>query len=161
MASHCLRNCRYQSRPRPAFSLPDRTSRRDALCSARRLALQSPARGGLFVRLPKTSAFYPSGLTCPVASLRQILVDDENGRQVPDERIFDLLRELGLEGVLAQVGGLDQEQDWGARISSREQATAGLCSNSSRGAAFRPSGSGGATLGSEQVQQILRMLSER
>jgi len=115
---------------------------------------------GRIIRPPSEDIrFLPQRPYLPRGSLRQILVDDED--EVPDERIFDLLRELGLEGVLAQAGGLDQEQDWGARISSREQQLMAFVRILLAAPRFVLVDRVGATLGSEQVQQILRVLSER
>jgi len=120
-----------------------------------------PGSGRIIRPRSKDIRFLPQRPYLPRGSLRQIVEDDQDGRQVPDERIFDLLRELGLEGVLGQVGGLDQEQDWGARISSREQQLLAFVRILLAAPRFVLLDRVGATLDSEQVQQILRMLSER
>lgn len=38
-----------------------------------------------------------------------------------DERIRDVLRKVGLEGLVERLGGLDAEHDWGATLSLGEQ----------------------------------------
>ena len=42
------------------------------------------------------------------------------------DRIFALLRELNLEQIVIQAGGLDAERDWGTLLSLSEQQLAGL-----------------------------------
>jgi putative ATP-binding cassette transporter len=113
---------------------------------------------GRIIRPPsELIRFLPQQPYLPRGSLRQILVNKD---EVPDERIIDLLRELGLER-LAQAGGLDQEQDWGARISSREQQLLAFVRILLAAPRFVLLDRVGATLRSDEVQQILRMLSER
>jgi putative ATP-binding cassette transporter len=106
---------------------------------------------------PPDIRFLPEQPYLPRGSLRQNLVDKG---EVSDERIFDILRELGLERF-AQAGGLDQEQDWGARMSSREQQLMAFARILLATPRFVLLDRVGATLGSEQVHQILSMLSER
>jgi putative ATP-binding cassette transporter len=51
--------------------------------------------------------------------LRDILL---NGlaREVPDDRIHTVLKEVGLEATIAREGGLDAEQDWAKVLSNGE-----------------------------------------
>jgi putative ATP-binding cassette transporter len=114
---------------------------------------------GRIIRPPSQEIrFLPQRPYLPRGSLRQILVDKD---EAPDERIFDLLRALGLEGVVAQAGGLDQEQDWSVRLSSREQQLMAFARILLAAPRFVFLDRVGATLGSDQVHEILRMLSDR
>jgi vitamin B12/bleomycin/antimicrobial peptide transport system ATP-binding/permease protein len=105
--------------------------------------------------------FLPHRPYLPPGSLREILEDVADRRPNADERIIAMLRELGLEEVFIQAGGLDQEHDWSTRISSREQHLLALARILLAAPQFVFLDRVGETLGSEQAQQILRMLSER
>jgi putative ATP-binding cassette transporter len=120
-----------------------------------------PGSGRIMRPISKDFRFLSQRPYLPPGSLRQVLegVDDEH--QPADERIFSLLRELGLEKVLIQAGGLDQEHDWGARISSRERQLLAVVRILLAAPQFVFLDRVGATLDSKQVQQVLRMLSER
>ncbi len=56
----------------------------------------------------------------PPGSLREALVPGREG-EISDDRMWSLLRELNLDHLLSQAGGLDVPQDWGTLISLREQ----------------------------------------
>jgi vitamin B12/bleomycin/antimicrobial peptide transport system ATP-binding/permease protein len=56
----------------------------------------------------------------PPGSLREALAPGREG-EISDDRILSLLRELNLDHVSSQAGGLDAGQDWGTHISLREQ----------------------------------------
>jgi putative ATP-binding cassette transporter len=57
----------------------------------------------------------------PPGSLRQALAPPANKVKISDERMLGLIRELNLEHVLSQAGGLDADQDWATLVSLREQ----------------------------------------
>ena len=65
--------------------------------------------------------FLPQRPYLPPATLREIL-EDQNSESAPsDDRVVEIVGDLGLEQILAQAGGLDAEFDWSARFSLREQ----------------------------------------
>jgi vitamin B12/bleomycin/antimicrobial peptide transport system ATP-binding/permease protein len=61
----------------------------------------------------------------PPGTLRELL-RRPGLADVSDERILMLMRELGLNQVLVNAGGLDTEQDWSTLLSLREQQLVGF-----------------------------------
>lgn len=57
----------------------------------------------------------------PPGTLREILVPAALEAQVSDDRLERLLSELKLDSLMARVGGLHEEQDWGSVLSLAEQ----------------------------------------
>jgi putative ATP-binding cassette transporter len=57
----------------------------------------------------------------PPGTLREVLTSVKQGGALPDERIRSVLRDLGLEPVLARAGGLDAERRWDTLLSFGEQ----------------------------------------
>jgi putative ATP-binding cassette transporter len=57
----------------------------------------------------------------PPGSLRKALAPPANEGQISDERVLGLIRELNLDHILSQAGGLDSPQDWATLVSLREQ----------------------------------------
>ena len=57
----------------------------------------------------------------PPGTLRQILEDAARAGEVYDDRLHALLRELNLERIVTEAGGLDSEWDWKTLLSLREQ----------------------------------------
>lgn len=57
----------------------------------------------------------------PPGTLREALVRTGQEQAISDARIAEVLRSLGVEGVLARSGGLDVEHDWDDRLSLGEQ----------------------------------------
>jgi putative ATP-binding cassette transporter len=53
--------------------------------------------------------------------LRQALAPACGVEKISDDRITSLVRELNLDHVLSQAGGLDADQSWGTLISLRDQ----------------------------------------
>jgi putative ATP-binding cassette transporter len=77
---------------------------------------------GRIVRPPSGGVgFLPERPYLPPGSLRQILQIDPDEKQVPDSRILEILRDLGLERIVDQAGGLDAEQDWESGLSLQDQ----------------------------------------
>jgi len=83
------------------------------------------------------------------------------GREdIGDEQIASSLHGLGLESVLERMGGLDVERDWDDALSLGEQQllfVARVVLATPRFVLERPR----TALGSEQVDRILSLLSER
>jgi putative ATP-binding cassette transporter len=57
----------------------------------------------------------------PPGSLRKALAPRANEGEISDERVLGLIRELNLDQILSQAGGLDSSQDWATLVSLREQ----------------------------------------
>jgi putative ATP-binding cassette transporter len=57
----------------------------------------------------------------PPGTLRQALVRTGREQGLAEARILEVLRELGVAGVLEKAGGLDVERDWGELLSLGEQ----------------------------------------
>ena len=123
--------------------------------------LAIPGSGQILRPGSKDLRFLPHRPYLPPGSLREILEDDEDRRADADERIKALLRELGLQEVLVQAGGLDQEHDWSDRVSSREQQLLAVARILLADPQFAFLDRIGETLGSEQAGVILRLLSQR
>ena len=101
----------------------------------------------------KDISFLPQQPYLPPGTLRQILEDGERGSAISDDRIFTLLRELNLEQVVTQAGGLDSERDWRTLRSAARAATPGRDPHCSRSASVRLSGRVGTVLSSDEVQK--------
>ncbi len=104
--------------------------------------------------------FLPERPYLPPGTLREVLV--RTGREdIGDEQIASSLHGLGLESVLERMGGLDVERDWDDALSLGEQqllSVARVVLATPRFAFLeRPR----TALGSEQVDRILSLLSER
>jgi putative ATP-binding cassette transporter len=104
--------------------------------------------------------FLPERPYLPPGTLRDVLV--RRGREeIGDEQIANVLHGLVLESVVQRTGGLDVERDWDDALSLGEQqllCVAGVVLAAPRFVFLeRPR----AALGSEQVDRILSLLSER
>jgi putative ATP-binding cassette transporter len=96
----------------------------------------------------------------PPGTLRQIIEPAAHSGEIPDERIFELLRELNLEQVLTRAGGLDAEREWETLLSLREQQLLAFIHALLAAPRFVFLDRVGGALGSGQVHKILHMLSE-
>ena len=104
--------------------------------------------------------FLPERPYLPPGTLRDVLV--RTGRaDIGDEQIATLLHGLGLESVIDRTGGLDVERDWDDALSLGEQQLLSVARVVLAAPGFvfleRPR----KALGSEQVDRILSLLSER
>jgi vitamin B12/bleomycin/antimicrobial peptide transport system ATP-binding/permease protein len=97
----------------------------------------------------------------PPGPLRRVLEGAAHPDEGPDDRIFALLRELNLEQIVTQAGGLDTERDWGTLLSLSEQQLLALIHILLAAPQFVFLDRLGATLSSYQVHKILHMLAER
>ncbi len=77
--------------------------------------------GRLIRPRPGHILFLPERPYLPPGTLREALIPDELGTAVEDETIVATVRALGLENVLARIGGLDVEHDWDSALSVNEQ----------------------------------------
>lgn len=96
----------------------------------------------------------------PRGSLRQILTRTAYRGEIADDRIFQLLRELDLEHLPKQAGGLDVEQDWQTSLSLREQQLLAFIDILLAGPRLVFLDHLEPTLGSDHVRRLLSMLSE-
>ncbi|MEK1888981.1 MAG: SbmA/BacA-like family transporter [Phyllobacterium sp.] len=108
-----------------------------------------PSRGGLLF-LPQQPYLMPG-------TLRQTLVSPDKAEEISDDRIVDLLREFDLD--VGQAGGLDQERDWDAVLSLREQQLLALVGIILAGPRFVFLDRLETTLGTEEFRKVLHALS--
>ncbi|TBG01483.1 ABC transporter ATP-binding protein/permease [Rhizobium leguminosarum] len=104
--------------------------------------------------------FLPQRPFLPTGTLRQILVRNERAGKIPDDRIVQFLRELNLEHVLEQAGGLNTEQNWEILLSPQEQQLLAFINILIAAPQFAFLDRLDATLGLERLHTIMQMLSE-
>jgi putative ATP-binding cassette transporter len=95
----------------------------------------------------------------PPGTLRQVIEPDEHAGKISDDRILGLLSELGIEEVSVRADGLDSEQDWETLLSLREQQLLAVIHILLAAPRFAFLDRVVTTLGPEQMQKMLRMLS--
>src|SRR5439155_26442300 len=104
--------------------------------------------------------FLPERPYLPPGTLRDVLV--RTGREdIGDEQIASSLHGLGLESVLERSGGLDVERDWDDALSLGEQQLLSVARVVLAAPRFAFLERPRAALGSEHVERILSLLSER
>ncbi|MGO7836979.1 ABC transporter ATP-binding protein/permease [Rhizobium johnstonii] len=104
--------------------------------------------------------FLPQRPFLPTGTLRQILVRNERAGKIPDDRIVQILRELNLEHVLEQAGGLNTVQNWEILLSPQEQQLLAFISILIAAPQFAFLDRLDATVGLERLHTIMQMLSE-
>ncbi|NKK75406.1 ABC transporter ATP-binding protein/permease [Rhizobium leguminosarum bv. viciae] len=104
--------------------------------------------------------FLPQRPYLPASTLRQILVRHERTSEISDERIIQLLRELNLEQVVEQAGGLHIEKDWEMLLSLEQQQLLVLVNILLAAPGFAFVDRIDTTLGLKQLRKIMEMLSE-
>nr|WP_312891261.1 SbmA/BacA-like family transporter [Rhizobium binae] len=97
---------------------------------------------------------------CGPGTLRQILSSQEPAAEETDERLLELLRQLGLERPLT-LGDLDAEQDWCSLLSSREQRIVALASAIVAAPRYILLEKADAGFGQERLADILNFLAKR
>ncbi len=120
----------------------------------RRLGTHHPPRAGKIGYLDAAAIFAP----------RHIAGDLGNGAPPDnrsDEPIFALLRELNLERVVTQAGGLDSERDWLTLLSLREQQLVAFIQVLLSAPQFVFLDRIGGTLEPGELDKILQRLAER
>jgi vitamin B12/bleomycin/antimicrobial peptide transport system ATP-binding/permease protein len=96
----------------------------------------------------------------PPGSIWQMLAPPEREGEVSRARILDLLRELSLEQVLSRAGGLDAHQNWETLTSLREQQLLAFLQIFLATPKLVLMDRIHVTLTSNEVRQILGMLSK-
>ena len=95
----------------------------------------------------------------PPGTLRQLLEGDTQPNEASDDRIHSLLRELNLEQIVTQAGGLDVERDWGTLLALNEQQFLALIYVLLAAPQFVFLDRLGAASSFEQLQKMLHMLT--
>ena len=81
-----------------------------------------PAGHGTIARPPLDAiSFLPQRPYLPPGSLRDVLLQDGTQQATRDDEITTTLHAMGLESIAAHAGGMDNERDWPAILSLREQ----------------------------------------
>jgi putative ATP-binding cassette transporter len=104
--------------------------------------------------------FLPERPYLPPGTLREVLLHTGREREVADEEIVAVIRNLGLEPVLERAGGLDTERDWDDVLSLGEQQLLALARIRLASPAFAVLQGLGTTLGPDQLPRCLRLLSD-
>jgi putative ATP-binding cassette transporter len=124
--------------------------------------IPTPGSGRIIRPAPADIAFLAQRPYLPPGTLRQIVVPRGDASIISDGAILGLLRELGLEQVVSEAGGLDKEQAWWASsLSLTDQQLLAFARILLARPRFVFLDRLAATLGSEQFETALRMLSER
>ena len=77
---------------------------------------------GRIVRPPLDAIFFlPQQPYLVPGSLRQLLVGSRQEKEISDERILAAIRDVGLDSLVQQAGGLHVEHDWPRILSLGEQ----------------------------------------
>jgi putative ATP-binding cassette transporter len=111
---------------------------------------------GRIVRPPTDRImFLPERPYLPPGTLREVLLRTKHEREVADAAIVVVLGELGLESMLARVGGLDTECDWDDVLSLPEQQLVEVARVVLASPSFAVFHSPGTTLGAEALERVV------
>lgn len=97
----------------------------------------------------------------PPGTLRQMLVTPERQGDTSDEHILQALVGLDLDNVVAQAGGLDEEQNWETSLSLTDQQLLVFAKVLTAQPRFVLLDRIETTMGPEQFVKVLRLLSEK
>ena len=115
---------------------------------------------GRIVRPPADRImFLPERPYLPPGTLREALLRTKHEGDVADPTIVAVLGELGLEPLLARVGGLDAERDWDDALSLSEQQLVAVARVVLAAPSFAVLQSSGSTLGAEALERVVVRLS--
>jgi vitamin B12/bleomycin/antimicrobial peptide transport system ATP-binding/permease protein len=122
-----------------------------------------PAAGaGRIIRPGADDLFFlPRRPYLPPGSLRQALGGALDRGATSDNEILAVLRQLNVESVVDQAGGLDAEQGWGTLLSLREQQLLALAHVLLASPRIVFLDRIGMAVGSDAVHKLLQMLTER
>lgn len=104
--------------------------------------------------------FLPERPYLPPGTLREVLVRAEKESLMSETRMFDTLRALGLEQVVARCGGLDVEHDWDDVLSLGEQQLLAFTHILLASPRFAVLDRASTALDSAEMRKILKMLSD-
>ena len=131
---------------------------RRALFRAMALGRDAP-EGRILLPGQERTLFLPERPHVPPGTWRDLLLSVGREHEVDDQRIEQVLRELGLESTLKRSGGLDVEGDWGHSLSLGEQQLLTLAAVVLAAPAFAVLQSPSTTLAPEQLARALDALS--
>ena len=97
----------------------------------------------------------------PPGTLRQAVVRAGHEQRVTDEAICEVLRALDAEVLIARAGGLYEERDWDSNFSLREQQLLAIARVLLAAPTFAFLDRITATLTPEDVERVLRALTDR
>jgi putative ATP-binding cassette transporter len=123
--------------------------------------IPTPGTGRIIRPSPRDLVFLAQRPYLPPGTLRQILVRPEKEGDISDDRILGVLRELGIEELLSEAGGLDGKQAWANSLSLTEQQLLAFAGAMLAAPRFVFLDRVDATLGPQQLRKLLRLLSER
>ena len=103
----------------------------------------------------------PDRLYVPPGRLRELVVGIDPARPVSDERIWETLRLLNVDGAVSRAGGLDSARDWREVLSTDEQLLLGVARLLLAPPRFAVLGPLVPSLGVEQATRVLAALAER
>jgi vitamin B12/bleomycin/antimicrobial peptide transport system ATP-binding/permease protein len=132
---------------------------RRALFRATALGRDAP-KGHIVRPSNEQMLFLPERPYVALGTLRELLLRAGHEHDVSDERIHQVLRDLGLESALKRVGGLEVEVDWGHTLSLGEQQLLTVARVILAKPAFAVLQSPGTTLAPEQLARALALLTE-
>jgi putative ATP-binding cassette transporter len=105
--------------------------------------------------------FAPERPYLPPGTLRQAVVRAGHEHHVSDEQVLEALRALDAESLVARAGGLDEERDWDTNFSLREQQLLAITRVLIAAPTFAFLDRVTATLLPEDVERVLRALTQR
>ncbi len=123
--------------------------------------LSTPGSGRILRPGGNRIGFLPQRPYLPPGTLRQVLEGAPRRDEVSDDSRFALLRELNLERLLTQAGGLDSELDWRTAAPLHEQHLLAFAHVLLAAPQFVFLDRVGATLGADLTDKILKMLADR
>jgi len=117
--------------------------------------------GGRIVRPPLDTIFFlPQQPYLIPGSLRQLLVGSQQEREVSDERILAAIRDVGLDSLVEQFGGLHVEHDWPTILSLGDQQRLVIVRLILARPSFAILDRVSTTLGSAQLDETLQRLTD-
>jgi len=96
----------------------------------------------------------------PPGTLRELVVGIDPVHPVPDDRIWETLRLVSVDGAVRRVGGLDSARDWRDVLSTEEQQLVGAARLLLAAPRFAVLGPLVPSLGIEEATRVLDALAE-
>ena len=120
-----------------------------------------PDAEGKVVRPPLDAiGFLPQRPYLPPGTLRDLLLRTETGREVSEDRVRTVLRDVGLGAFPDRCGGLDVERDWPATLSLGEQQLLAIARLILAQPTFAMLDRVGASLSPDRLRDCLRLLHD-
>jgi len=103
----------------------------------------------------------PDRAYIPRGTLRELIVSFESAPPPADDRIWETLRLVDVDGAVHRVGGLDSARDWHDVLSIEEQHLVGVARMLLAAPPFAVLGSLAPCLGVDRAKRVLAALAER